>query len=614
MPSEQASVGNPSFDSFLSDDSLKFPLSILVPTRFRELYRKVSQAENQPIFEALLEEMKVIVNVGAADLARVPATGPTIAVANHPFGMLDGIVLGALLLRIRPDVKILTNHILAAFPRLREHCIFVDPFNGKDSKHANTAGLRRALSHLRDGGMLITFPAGEVSHWQFQHGEISDPQWTDTVARLVCATEASVLPVLFPGTNSLPFHLMGLIHPRLRTLRLPHELLNKFGSQVEVRIGNVITAEKISAISDIRRATDYLRWRTYLLGNRRSSTADAPLASRVSLIPRKSRAIAAPVRQELITRELESLGAHGCLVDNRDFAVYAAHGESIPNLLAEIGRQREITFREVGEGTGRAADLDRFDGYYTHLILWSKSKQELAGAYRLAATEEVLRSRGMPGLYTSSLFKFDARLFEQLGPALELGRSFIRSEYQKQYASLLMLWKGIGSYVARHPETPVLFGAVSISNSYKQASRELMVRFFEAQGWDPLAKFVSPKCSFRQRRKLRPWELSALSTLLDLDELSVSIAEIEEDGKGIPILLKQYLKVGGKILAFNVDKNFSNVLDGLILVDLRKTEPNRLELYMSKEGVESFRRYHCLPSFCDQFQAPSISSFAAIQS
>ncbi len=598
MPARNVPLERNGPEPLFASDSLKSAppaLNFFIPSQFRELYRKVVQTENQPILEALLAEMKIGLRVDPADMRRIPATGPVIAVANHPFGMLDGVILGALALRVRNDVKILANRLLAAIPELAPHCFFVDPFDHEEFRHTNSRGLRQAISHLRGGGMLIVFPAGEVSHWQFKYGEISDPEWSDMVARMAQATRSAVLPVLFMGANSVPFHLMGLIHPMLRTARLPHELLNKSGKEIEVRIGNMVSAEKLRDIRHAGQATDYLRWRTYLLDQRGgprpfSWSWKFPLTE-----GRAPAAVASPLPDHDVLAELRMLGAEGRLCENREFRVYAARGHQIPNLLAEIGRQRELTFREVGEGTGKAIDLDQFDSYYTHLILWNKPKNELAGAYRLANSEEVLRSRGSRGLYTSSLFAFDARFFEQMGPALELGRSFIRSEYQKQYGSLLMLWKGIGAYVARHPETPTLFGAVSISNSYTRASRELMVRFFQSHEYGPLAKLVRPKSSLRQRRKLRRWEISSISRLLDLDDLSNSVAELEKDGKGIPILLRQYLKVGGKILSFNVDKSFSNVLDGLILVDLRKTDPGRLETYMSKQGVEGFRKYHGLP-------------------
>src|SRR5262249_36276469 len=331
-----------------------------------------------------------------------------------------------------------------------------------------------------------------------------------------------------------------------------------------------------------------------LLAHRGATKAQAPIHFKFSAAFRKVQAVAPTVPQQSLWDELHALGAEKLLCTNREFTVYAARGHEIPNLLTEIGRQREIAFGEVGEGTGRAVDLDEFDSYYTHLILWSKSNQELAGAYRLVNTQEVLDSRGIRGLYTSTLFAYDPRLFAEIGPALELGRSFVCGAYQKQYASLLMLWKGIAAYVGRHPQTPILFGAVSMSSSYNRASLELVTRFFQSKDSNPLASFVRPKRSLRPTRRLPDWELSAIKNLLGLDELSSSVAEIEKDGKGVPILLKQYVKVGGTVLAFNVDKNFSDVLDGLIVVDLRKTDPARLEPYMSKPALANFRQFHGL--------------------
>jgi putative hemolysin len=270
-----------------------------------------------------------------------------------------------------------------------------------------------------------------------------------------------------------------------------------------------------------------------------------------------------------------------------------AQATEIPHLLQEIGRLREVTFREVGEGTGKRTDLDRFDRNYCHLLLWNKSKEELVGAYRAGNTAEIIAKHGVEGLYTSTLFRYDRRLFEKMGPALELGRSFIRPEYQRQYAPLLLLWKGIARYITVRPETPVLFGAVSISNTYNHASRELIYSFFESrrQG-DELADFVQPRSPFRPAR-LGRWDCRAVSHILrDLEELSEPIADVELDGKGLPILLKQYAKIGGKLLGFNVDRKFSDVLDGLVVVDLRQTEASVLERYMGKEAAGAFRKLH----------------------
>ena len=555
----------------------------------RKVYSRVRQPEGPGILERLLHEMRIDVRVTAEDLARIPPTGAALVVANHPFGILDGAVLGAILPRIRKDVKLLTNYLVAAVEELSSMCICLDPFVRESARRVNVTGLRQALSHLRNGGLLVMFPAGEVSHWQFRRGEVTDPEWSPAVARLVRLSQAPVVPVLFVGRNSVGYQVLGAIHPRLRTMQLPHELLNKVGKEVELRVGTPVSAEKLSRICPEQQATNYLRWRTYLLRRRPSAAQASPEAA---LQPSRRLEIVLPsLDPEAVAAEIGGLGPENELEEGRHFQVFVAEAAQIPRTMIEIGRQRELAFREAGEGTGKELDLDRFDAHYKHLILWNSKDAQVAGGYRFASTDQVLPSRGMQGLYTTTLFWIDPTLFQQTGPALELGRSFIRREYQKQYAPLLMLWKGIAHYVARHPQTPVLFGPVSISGTYNRTSRELLFEFFKNQRGNPLSQWISPKRPFRSR-PVSDWELRALRYLLDLEEMSSSIAEIESDGKGVPVLMRQYLKLGGELLAFNVDKNFSDVLDGLVLVDLRKTDPARLETYMGKEGVARFLEYH----------------------
>ncbi len=595
----------------------------LIAGQLKEICTKVTQStvgqvtEGRLVLENLLREIQVELEIDPADIGRVPATGPVVIVSNRPFGILDGAILGAALLRIRPDVKILANSLLASIPEFQPHCIFVETAARKGlsrkgsakRKEAPLKGIKRAVSHLRNGGLLIVFPAGEVSQWQFRYAGISDREWGETAVRLTRNSQATVVPALCMGRNSVPFHLLGMIHPALGTPRLSHELLNKAGKHVQVRLGAPIAPEKFNSIADNALATRYLRWRTYLLGSRsaESETQPLPLAKLPVLLKKKPEPVAPPVAAAVIAREIESLGS-GCKLDeNKEFCIFAAQAEQIPESLTEIGRLREITFREVGEGTGKELDLDRFDPYYTHLVLWSKVKKEIAGAYRVMSTQDVLSRKGIQGLYTSTLFHYSPKFFEKIGPAIELGRSFIRSEYQKQYAPLLMLWKGIARYAVLHSRTPILFGAVSISGSYHRISRELIVRFFEgrdaggANGDVSLSELVRPRRPFRPRL-LRGWELSGLNRLFGLDDLSASISEIEADGKGVPVLLKQYLKVGGTVLTFNVDKNFSNVLDGLILVDLRKADPTRLQTYIDKDKLSAF-----LQDFASRRQVDSMS-------
>src|SRR5215831_3586048 len=361
----------------------------------REVYEKVRQpgshnAQDGSILERLLHEMRIAVRVSAQDLARVPRTGAALVVANHPFGILDGATLGAILLRIRPDVKILTNYVIGAIEELAPHCIHLDPFATPSSQQTNVKGLRRALAHLLGGGMLVMFPAGEVSHWHFGRGEVTDPEWSPAAARLMRLAGAVAVPVLFEGRNSISFQLLGVVHPKLRTIQLPKEFLNKSGKEVELRIGTPVSPEKIARLPNDQQATNYLRWRTYLL-RRRTSPAGIPSPAVPGVESPQQCSVAIPTR-DTIADELRALGPGAELEENRDFKVFVADAASIPDTMAEIGRQRELAFREVGEGTGHEVDLDRFDSHYKQLVLWHKQDAQVAGGYRFVNTHEVLRT------------------------------------------------------------------------------------------------------------------------------------------------------------------------------------------------------------------------------
>jgi len=559
----------------------------------RDLYRRVCAAPQGFRLEALLAEMKIELEAQPSDFERIPAKGPLVAVANHPFGVLDGAILTVLLSRVRPDVRILANSLLVGIPELHQHCIFVDPFHTQTATDKNLKPLKQAIDWLRQGGALAVFPAGEVSQINVRQAQLTDPAWNTVAARLVRKTGAAALPVYFFGRNSMTFHLLGLIHPRLRTLFLLQEFLQQREREVRVRVGKPIPSELIASLDSDEEATEYLRLRTYLLSYRGKKPISLPARVR-SKLPRKAQEpIASAVPARFVIADIEALAPERLLADNAEFAVYAARSSELPHLLDELGRQREITFRTAGEGTGRSADLDEFDAYYWHFLLWDKEKQELAGAYRAGNTDEIIRAHGVKGLYTHTVFRYDQRLFLKIGSALELGRSFVRPEYQRQYAPLLLLWKGIARFVSTHPQTPVLFGAVSISNEYSRLSREMIVRYFEQRddGRD-FADLIHPRTPFRAPL-LRRWDCGAIcSVLRDLDELAEPISDLEEDGKGIPILIRQYAKLGGKLIAFNLDRKFSDVVDGLVIVDLRQTDPTVLDRYMGKEGAGAFRRFH----------------------
>ncbi|HEX4273895.1 MAG TPA: GNAT family N-acyltransferase [Bryobacteraceae bacterium] len=553
--------------------------------RLEALYARASA--KQGFVQRLLDDLEVHVDVSPSDMDKIPRSGPVVAVSNHPFGILDGVMLADLLTRARADVRILTNRLLGALPELADLCIFIDPFDELESRTANGRALKAAIRHLRGGGMLLVFPAGEVSHFDLKKGAIRDPEWTTTAARLIRLARAKSLPILIHGSNGLPFQMLGMVHPRLRTAALPVEMLNKRGKQVEIRIGSAIEPARIEALPDEAEATRYLRLRTELLA-RRGVTSIEP---RLRAVP-----VAPATPSELLASEIESLPASCRLATSHELDVYVAAARQIPLGLPEIGRLREITFREAGEGTGEPADLDRFDAAYLHLFLWNKEKCEIAGAYRLGEIPKLLARFGQRGLYTDSLFRFRAGFFPQLGPSLELGRSFIRTDYQRHYAPLLLLWKGIGAFVARNPQYSTLVGAVSVSNQYSPASRELIARYFEKHN-----AFSEWRGAVQARRPLRgnlvrKWETEALCSLLpDIDDLSAPISDLEPDGKGLPVLVRQYVRLGGKLLAFSVDPQFGNTLDGFVMVDLTRTSPEILSRYMGKEQAQRFFAWHRAP-------------------
>ncbi len=552
--------------------------------RLERLYSRIQSPGAESISEKLLHQLAVTYRASDADLKQIPRSGATVIVANHPFGILEGAVLAALLRRIRPDVRILANRLLAAVPELEELVIPVEVLRA--NARANAGGLRKCVEFLRSGGCLAVFPAGEVSHFRPCKGVVEDSEWHSFVARLIESVSRSgqpvtVVPVYIHGSNSALFQLAGLLHRRLRTALLVHELLNKRNTVVDLRIGSPITHNKLLEIPTPEERTEYLRWRTYLLSHRQTFKAQTsvPLnARRGRGLPREN--VIAPVPAQVLAAEIGALPQDHWLFQTGDLEVYLASASQMPSVLQEIGRLREITFRAAGEGTGQAIDLDRFDAAYLHLFVWNAAKKEIAGAYRFAGADTIRE------LYTSTLFRYKSEFLDRLGPALELGRSFVRQEYQRGFAPLLALWRGIGSHVARNPRYKTLFGPVSISNQYQAVSRELMVAFLERRAplreWAHLIASRNPL----QRRTHVP-EIRGLN----IDDLSECIADLEPSRAGVPVLLRQYLKLGGRLLGFNVDPNFSDALDGLIVVDLTKTEPRLLDRYLGKAEAQAFLEY-----------------------
>lgn len=551
-------------------------------------------------FMTTLRVMDVQFELATEDFERIPKEGPLIVVANHPFGGIDGVVLGAMLQGVRSDAKILGNFLLGRIRGIRESIIEVDPFAGEGAARSNLKGMRQMIAWLKEGGCLGIFPSGEVSSFQWKDRSICDPAWTSHVVNLARRTNAPILPVHFSGRNGDLFQALGFLHPRIRTLLLPREFCRAAGTEMRVRVGRIIPPARLERFDSDSAATDFLRLQTYAL----------PEAARPAGKQRRLRFPFRSVKQgrastplapaqpaQVVRSEVDSLPEERLLVEHGNLRVYYAAAEEIPRLLLEIGRLREETFRAVREGTGADRDLDSFDGYYYHLFMWNREASEIVGAYRIGLVDEIVAEHGPEGLYSHTLFNFKKRFIERLGPAIELGRSFVCLKYQRKPTSLSLIWRGIGEFVVRYPRYKTLFGPVSITQAYNSISKDLMVHFFKSHNFDvKMARFVKARNPPRSSTRIRGISLKRLGKSLgSVDAVSSIVSGFEEDEKGIPVLLRHYLKLNGVILSFNLDPAFSDVIDGLILVDLMKSDSKILERYMGKEGYAAFMRVNAGP-------------------
>ena len=562
--------------------------------RLFTLYSGMTQRANPLDFaREALEILDVQVKLKGQGFENIPRSGPLVVVSNHPFGALEGLVLMATLLPVRPDMRFLANFLLGVIPELKNVVIDVDPFDSREARNKNIRGLRTAIDHVEGGSSLAVFPSGEVSHLQPAHRGIMDPQWNRNVARIIRKTGADVLPLYFHGRNSLMFNLMGLMHPLARTALLPRELLKKRGQSVKLSVGRIIPAAMLSGANGLACEEDvinYLRVRSYSLRQEEKRSLFPVSLLPKALLPKPAQpmpiALPRPVSSLLI--ELDELPAEQVLLRENGYTACEARAFQMPNMLHELGRLREATFRPVGEGTGRDLDLDPYDYEYDHLILWNDADRQIAGAYRLGHVDKITAAAGSKGLYCSTLFKLKKDFFRAFGQSVELGRAIVHPDYQRDYNPLMLLWKGIGRYILRRPGLRYLFGPCSLPLVFNPYTLATTVRYLQAHHTDPeLAAMVTG----RKQPKLKAPK--GVTEDIDIARLSFGglngLIKDMEDGRTLPILFKHYLKLGGRIGAFHVDSAFGT-LDAFLLIDLMDAPEKMLVRYLGKEGAAAFSR------------------------
>jgi putative hemolysin len=540
-----------------------------------EVFSKNQHFEGLEFVDKILETIGVSIDFDEKDLKNIPKTGGFIAIANHPYGGVEGLALVKLLCTVRPEAKVMVNFILKKIPNLSDFFVAVNPF--ENIQHSSSiSGLKATFDLLQNGVPIGIFPAGEVSTFNLEAQEVTDRLWHPVVGKLISRAKVPVVPIYFHGNNGVLFNILSFIHPTLRTAKLPSEFLNKQGLNIKVRIGKPINIEDISYKKDTNKLLDFLRARTYALGT--SLGDEKKLFNPISLFKRKKRPeqIIEETDRTIIVNEVSNLSEFK-VWDEKNYEVYICPTSQIPNVLREIGRLREITFREVGEGTNKKIDLDNYDIYYNHLFIWDKELQNIVGAYRIGKGDEILDTLGKRGFYLSELFKIKEPLYPILRQGIELGRSWVRKEYQQKPLPLFLLWKGILKYFLDHPQYRYMFGPVSISNNFSKLSQSLIVDYITKNHFDyELAHYVKPKNKFKA--DLSPIDTDLLvessESLKDLDGL---ISDIESSHIKIPVLLRQYINLNAKIICFNIDPKFSDSLDGFLIVDAQKIPAEMLE-------------------------------------
>lgn len=531
-------------------------------------YDKRKHLDGIEFINSILERFEIDFEISEKDLKRIPKTGPFIALSNHPLGGIDGMILMKLMLEKRPDFKVIANFLLHRLDPLRPYIMPVNPFEDHKDAKSSLTGIKQALAHIKEGGTLGIFPAGEVSTHKDQR-TIVDKPWEQGAMKFIQKAKVPVVPVYFHARNSIFFYRLAGLSGVLRTAKLPSEMLTQKRRKIKVRIGNVIPAEELTELTNLEVFTSFLRRKTYMLAN---SFEKKPFFKTLPKLKfqRPPEKIASATLESLMEEEVDLCRTlDKRLLESKNYEVFLAKREIVPNIVTEIGRLREITFREIGEGTNNSTDLDRFDDYYYHMFLWDRDAKKIAGAYRMGMGKEIFKKYGISGFYLQDLFRFEPELYTMMSQSIEMGRAFIIKEYQQRPMPLFLLWKGIVHCTLRFPEHRYLIGGVTISNEFSSFSKSIMIEFMRSNFYDPeVAQHIRPKKDFVVKLKDEDKDFVMDESEADLNKFDKIIDEIEPDGLRLPVLIKKYIKQNARVVAFNVDPLFSNAIDGLMYIKI----------------------------------------------
>jgi len=572
-------------------------MKILRIDKINDVYDRYKHLKGLEFLNALLNDFQIKFEIPEEDLKRIPKEASFITVSNHPLGGIDGVLLLKIILEQRSDFQIIANFLLSRIAPMKPYIIPVNPFEDRKDIKSSVGGFKQAIMHLRSGAPLGMFPAGEVSTKK-EDDLVIDKQWEPAAMKLIQKAQVPILPIYFHAKNSSLFYRLANISAILRSAKLPSEPLSQKNRVVKIRIGKPISIKDQKEYIDLEEFTSFIRKKTYMLANPYEKDSVSLKDAATSTIKKTMSPVSAPkkiatsVSSELIEQEVENLRGYDCrLLESKSYEVFLVSADKIPNILKELGRLREITFREIGEGTNKAIDLDSCDSYYHHLFLWDNAAKKIAGAYRMGLGSKIFAKYGIDGFYLQDLFRFEPELYGMMSESIEMGRAFIIKEYQQKPMPLFLLWKGIIHTTLRFPEHKYLIGGVSISNQFSSFSKSLMIEFMKSHYYDPyVAQYIRPKKEFKVQLKDADKDFVFDETKADLNKFDRVIDELEP-GLRIPVLLKKYIKQNAKVIAFNVDPLFNNAIDGLMYIKIADIPQSTMRPVMEEFQAELERKF-----------------------
>ena len=571
-------------------------MRILRISAINKIYDNNKNKSDLDFLNGILDDCKIKFEIPEEDLKRIPKEGPFITISNHPLGGIDGVLLLKLVTEKRADYKIVANFLLHRVAPLKPYVMPVNPFETRKDAKSSVAGIKSALLHLREGKPLGIFPAGEVS--THKDGKLNvDKPWEEGAIKLIKKANVPIIPIYFHAKNSRLFYFLSKFSDTLRTAKLPSEVIQQRGRVIKVRIGKPISVKDQDTFKALPDFYKFIRRKTYMLANPFEKSNRLITSPKIK-IKKATKKISSQRNSDLFLAEVDALReTNSRLLKSKNYEVFFASAKDIPNLIHEIGRLREITFRAIGEGTNKEVDLDKFDNYYHHLLLWDTVAEKLVGAYRMGLGKEIYKKYGIKGFYVQSLFRIEPELHQMMDNTIEMGRAFIIAEYQQKPMPLFLLWKGIVHVTLRYPKYKYLMGGVSISNQFSDFSKSLMIEFMKSHYYDPyIAQYIRPKKEYKVKLKDGDKDFVFDASKADMQKFDKIIDEIEPGILRIPVLIKKYVKQNARLVAFNVDPKFNNAIDGLMYIKVADIPESTVKPVMEEFQLELERKATALQS------------------